>query len=101
MSVATIACWAILGGIAQIGAAIRLRRLVEGEWPLALSGGLAIVFGALLLAWPGEGALAVAWMIGGYAILFSVLLIATGVELRRIAHPREPAWPRGGNRRPA
>jgi uncharacterized membrane protein HdeD (DUF308 family) len=79
-----IAIWAVLTGIAEIATAIQLRSHVRGEWKLALSGVLSIVFGVLLFVRPGAGALAVTWLIGVYAILFGVLLVALGVELHRL-----------------
>jgi len=78
-----IAAWAIVTGIFEIAAAIRLRKEITGEWLLALSGILSVLFGVLLLAWPGAGALAVVWLIGAYAIIFGALLIALGLRLRR------------------
>src|ERR1022692_4435784 len=70
-----IASWAIGVGVLQVVAAIRLRKEIEGEWALGLSGLLSIGFGILAALHPGAGALAVLWMIGGYAIAFGVLLI--------------------------
>ncbi len=78
-----IAGWAVLTGILEIAAAIELRRVMTGEWLLALSGVLSIVLGVLLFAAPGPGALALVWLIGSYAILFGGLLIALGIQLRR------------------
>jgi uncharacterized membrane protein HdeD (DUF308 family) len=92
----TIAAWAVMSGIAQVGAAIRLRRVIEGEWLLGLTGVLSIVFGALMFARPLAGALAVAWMIGAYAVTLGVLLIALGVKLRRFSHPHDRPIPTGG-----
>jgi uncharacterized membrane protein HdeD (DUF308 family) len=77
-----IAGWAIAMGVFQIATAIRLRKAIEGEWLLALSGLLSIVFGGMLVANPGAGALAVVWIIGAYAIAFGVLLIALGFRVR-------------------
>ncbi len=89
-----IAAWAVLTGIAEIATAIRLRRYVRGEWTLAASGILSIVFGVLLIVNPGPGALAVTWLIGVYAVLFGALLVALGVRLHRFAesadHPASP-----------
>jgi uncharacterized membrane protein HdeD (DUF308 family) len=79
----TIAIWAIVTGVLEISAAIRLRRVVRGEWMLALAGILSIILGALLFASPAAGALAITVMIGIYAIVFGVLLLVLGLRLRR------------------
>jgi uncharacterized membrane protein HdeD (DUF308 family) len=93
-----IAAWAIVTGIIEIAAAIELRRAVTGEWMLALSGVLSIVFGLLLFRHPGSGALAVVWLIGLYAVVFGVLLIGLGVKLHRF---RGRGFPTGGAPTPA
>lgn len=78
---AFIAAWMILIGILGLLAAVRLRRVIRGEWLLGVNGALSLVLGILLIAFPMSGAVAVAGFIGIYAILFGVLLIALGVRL--------------------
>jgi len=82
-----IAVWAVVTGIIEIGAAIELRRVLAHEWLLALAGVLSIAFGIALFMRPGAGALAVTWVIGTYAVVFGVALIAFGVRIYRWAHP--------------
>lgn len=77
-----IAAWAIITGVLEIAAAFRLRKLIQGELFLGLSGLASIIFGLLMLFFPGAGALAVAWIIGTYALIFGVLLIILGFRLR-------------------
>ena len=77
-----IASWAIAVGVLQIAAAIRLRKVIEGEWALALSGVLSVAFGVAAFLHPGTGALAVLWMIATYAIGFGVLLLVLGFRPR-------------------
>jgi uncharacterized membrane protein HdeD (DUF308 family) len=79
-----IAAWAIVTGVVEIVAAIRLRKEIQGELWLGLAGVASVVFGGLLIARPGAGALAVIWIIGGYAIVFGVLLVALGFRLKRL-----------------
>jgi len=78
-----IAWWAVITGIFEIAAAIRLRKEISGEWALGLGGAASVIFGLVLLFRPGVGALAVIWLIGTYAFVFGVLLLMLGFRLRR------------------
>jgi len=84
-----IGAWAVLTGIMEIAAAIRLRREIEGEWTLAVAGALSLVLGAILWWRPAAGATALLLTIGVYAVVFGALLIGLGFRLRRLAR-REP-----------
>src|SRR5262245_18259360 len=50
-----IAAWAIVVGALEIWGAIQLRKEIEGEWWLILSGVVSVVFGVLLVARRGSG----------------------------------------------
>lgn len=77
-----IAAWAVVSGVFEIIAAIELRNRIDNEWLLGLGGLASIVFGIVLFAFPGSGALGLLWLIGIYAIIFGILLIGLGVRLR-------------------
>jgi uncharacterized membrane protein HdeD (DUF308 family) len=81
-----IAAWALVTGVLELVSAVRLRRLIDNEWRLALGALASIVFGIALLVAPGAGALALVWLIGAYAIVFGVLLIALAVRLHGPGH---------------
>jgi uncharacterized membrane protein HdeD (DUF308 family) len=77
-----VAVWAIATGLLELVAAIRLRKEIEGEFWLGLSGLVSIAFGVFLMARPGEGALSVLWLIGGYSVALGVILIGLAVKVR-------------------
>ena len=79
-----LAAWAIVTGLLSIWSAMRLRREMEGEWVLALSGVALILFGVIAFARPKSGALAVLWLIGLSAIVYGILWVILGLELRRL-----------------
>jgi uncharacterized membrane protein HdeD (DUF308 family) len=86
-----IAMWAIVTGMMQIWGAIKLRKEIEGEWLLGLSGSLAILLGIVLLLQPAAGALTVVWVLGGFAIVMGFANIGLALRLRKHLHMEEKA----------
>ena len=80
-----IATWAIVLGVFQIAGAIRLRKEIDNEWTLILSGALSVGFGLVLLAAPGAGAVGLIWVIASYAVVFGVLLVMLAFRLKKHA----------------
>jgi uncharacterized membrane protein HdeD (DUF308 family) len=78
-----IAAWAIVSGVLEIVAAIRLRKEIEHEWLLGLSGALSIAFGILLFISPAAGAVALGIWVGAYAIALGVMLLGVSFRLRK------------------
>jgi uncharacterized membrane protein HdeD (DUF308 family) len=89
-----IAAWAIITGAFEIAAAIQMRKYIRGEWLLVLAGVCSILFGALLFLNPAAGALAVVWLIGAYAIVFGILLIALSLRLHGLMRSPDRMSPR-------
>ena len=85
-----IATWAIIRGVLEISAAITLRKIIPTEWFLIVGGVASIVFGALVLANPGAGALGLVWWIAAYAIIIGVLLLSVALRVRGFVRPLEP-----------
>ncbi len=56
--VLTLGAWALARGIAEVVAAVRLRKQIQGGWLLTLSGILSVAFAVVLLLAPGAGAAA-------------------------------------------
>ena len=78
-----IAFWAILTGVLEIVAGIRLRAVIANEILLILMGVVSILFGIFIIIFPGAGALAIIIWIGAYALVFGIILIALAFRLRR------------------
>ncbi|MFT3989269.1 HdeD family acid-resistance protein [Aestuariivirga sp.] len=77
-----IAAWILVVGVLQLVAAIKLRKEIEGEFWLGLSGVISILFAFFLIARPDQGALALIWTIGIYAVIFGVALIAFAFRIK-------------------
>jgi uncharacterized membrane protein HdeD (DUF308 family) len=78
-----IGAWAIITGVLELVAAIRLRKEITGEFWLGLAGVLSIAFGILLFVEPGPGSLAIAIWVGAYALIFGVMLVFLAFRLKK------------------
>jgi len=101
---------ALVTGVLDSVLAVRLRgHARRGVWLLLASGIAAIVFGTILIALPTVGALALVWLMGGYAVVAGILYMvlafrsyekeptrAAANQPENIA-PRTAAWEEGGS----
>ncbi len=78
-----MAAWAIITGILEIAAAIRLRREITNEWLLGFGGFVSLAFGVLLFFQPATGSLVVTLMVGAYALMFGILIVMLAFRLRK------------------
>lgn len=86
-----IAFYAIFTGILQIIGAIELRKVIKGELLLLVSGILAIAVGVLLIFRPLTGAIALAQVIGIFAIAYGIMVMVLALKLRSVASRPAPA----------
>jgi uncharacterized membrane protein HdeD (DUF308 family) len=86
-----VAAWAIVTGILEIMAAIRLRKEIHDEWLLGLGGAISVLLGVLLALYPQAGLIVWTWMMGAYALVFGVLMLALALRL----HSHKPHLPHG------
>jgi uncharacterized membrane protein HdeD (DUF308 family) len=70
-------------GILQIIAAFRLRKEIHNEGWLVIIGLISILSGLFVSLKPGEGALALFWLIAIYAIAFGIGLLILGFKAKR------------------
>ncbi|MGL6267982.1 MAG: HdeD family acid-resistance protein, partial [Chitinophagaceae bacterium] len=78
-----ISFWAIFSGISRIAMAIQLRKEIQGEGWLILSGILSVLFGIIVFAQPGIGIATLMMIIAIFAILIGTLLIVLSLKLRK------------------
>jgi uncharacterized membrane protein HdeD (DUF308 family) len=81
-----IASWAIITGMLQIWGALELRKEIEVEWMLGLTGLLSIALGMILVARPNAGALVLIWLIGSFAILVGCIYVSLSLWLKEHKH---------------
>ena len=102
-----IAAWAIVTGVIEIVAAVRLRERIRGELWLGLAGLVSVLVGVAMFFFPAAGALSILWLIGAFAVVFGISSWASGggfgtsASSRRSTRPtttaaehaRRPQWP--------
>ena len=89
LAVVMLAIWSVIAGIFEISAAIRLRKVIEGELLLGISGLFSLLLGfailVLVLPSPAATILSAAWLIAIYAFAAGIVLIMLAFQLKRKA----------------
>jgi uncharacterized membrane protein HdeD (DUF308 family) len=81
-----VAAWALVTGAFEIAAAIRLRKVISGEWLLLIAGLLSIVLAVFVALFPGTGALLLVWWLGAYAFAYGVVSLVLALRLKTWTH---------------
>ena len=81
-----IGAWALVHGVFEIIGAIQLRKEIDNEWMLILSGVVSVLFGLIVLIAPGAGALGLVWVIAAYSIVFGISFVALAFRLKKHKH---------------
>jgi len=79
--VLVLAVWAIITGLLELAAGIRLDFIAGRGW-LIFGGILSVLFGVLLIVAPMAGAVVLTWWLGAYALLFGIALVVLALKLR-------------------
>ena len=79
-----LAAWLVVAGIYRIVFAIRVRKRIQGEWLLILSGLLAVVLGVMFALNPLSGLVVTSLWIGALALVYGVLQIIAAFKLRSL-----------------
>ncbi len=77
-----VAFWALVTGIMEIGSAFVVPGSAGQRWGLGLAGLVSIIFGVILIIFPGAGLLAVLWFVGIFAIVFGISLFIYAFQIR-------------------
>ena len=89
--VVIVGIWAIVAGILQIVVSVGHRGVPGSGWVWGLVAGiLTVLFGVLVMIRPGSGLITLIWILGVYALLFGIMLIMLGVQLRKYAKSGDP-----------
>jgi len=88
---ALLAAWAVVTGVFEIEAGVRLRRLAAGETSLLLAGVLSVGVGIALVALPKDDPVEVAWAIGLFGMAYGALLVLVAERMRRLAVAARPS----------
>jgi uncharacterized membrane protein HdeD (DUF308 family) len=88
--VIVVAAWALVGGVAEFSAGFQVGESAGTRALFILSGLVSFVFGVLLFARPGVGAVTLALLFGLYALIYGFSQITAGLQVRQLGADAEP-----------
>jgi uncharacterized membrane protein HdeD (DUF308 family) len=91
--VIVVAVWAFVGGFAEIWAGFGSGEGVGTRAVFIIAGLVSVLFGVVLFARPGVGALTLALLFGLYSMIYGFSQINAGIHARQMGKSDEPHRP--------
>lgn len=82
-----IGAWALVNGLVEIFSAVRQRSERRRPALLLAVGVISGLAGVVILFWPMLGAVALTALIGGFAVVYGIVLAVLAVQLRNAVQP--------------
>lgn len=79
-----IAIWAIVTGLFEFAISFSLKEVKSARWFMLVAGIVSLILGILIFFYPKASLVVIAWLIGIYAIVFGIILLAVGIQLSRM-----------------
>lgn len=77
-----IGAWFLITGVFELVGAVMRRGGAGTEGLMGVSGALSVIFGLVLVIWPGAGAAALSWLIGIFAIVVGLAMLYLAFRVR-------------------
>jgi len=74
--------WCLIEGILQIFVALTMARKATLRAVIGMSGALSLIVGLIFILAPGDGALALIWLIGVFVTAYGILSVGNGLAYR-------------------
>ena len=91
--VLVVGVWAVIAGLVEFFAALRLRRASRDQGGVHPGGLVTIAFGVVLCARPGIGAVTLALLFGLFNLIYGISMLVHGIELRRTGRSLQSVMP--------
>lgn len=78
-----VGAWAVVTGLTEVWAGMRLRDRAPASWPLVGVGLISMLAGLALLVWPAAGAVVIAAIVGLYALIAGALMLLSAWRMHR------------------
>lgn len=79
-----IAAWAVITGLMEIIAVFSVGWDEGTKLLIGLAGLVSIILGLIIFLYPSASLLVLSWLIGIYALLFGILLMIFGVQVKKM-----------------
>lgn len=77
-----LAIWAITVGFSQLFNAMNNKQGAKSKWLMLLNALIVIIFAIVLFINPFEGAVAVTYLVGIFAIIFGIFITVFSIQLK-------------------
>jgi len=73
--------WLIISGIVMLFAGLMAKDMKDTRWLMVVGGILSLIVGSIFVIYPGDGAVALVWVIGLFTVIYGIIFVVLGIRL--------------------